>query len=73
MSKSKIRKLNKYRKIYKSFYVWQLQRDTPLAKYRLGGNWGEIYSDDFKGFSLSPKPLSDVNPTMPRHCLEFVV
>lgn len=69
MSKSKIRKLNKYRKFYKSFYVWRIQ-DDPLAEYRLGGSWGEKYSDDFKGFSLSLKPLSDVNPTMPRHCLE---
>jgi hypothetical protein len=70
LTKSKIRKLNKYRKIKSKYWVIF---DDPLARYRLGGNWGNRFDDDFKGFRLSPEPLSDVNPTLPRHCLEFVV
>lgn len=73
MSKSKIRKLNKYRKLVTPFYMWQLQDNVPFAKYRLGGNWGNRFDDDFKGFRLSPKPLNDIEPTLPRHCLVSIV
>ncbi|MFY9075317.1 hypothetical protein OZZ08_10160 [Malaciobacter mytili] len=69
MSKSKMRKLNKYRKIKPMYWIIL---DDPLARVS-GGDWNNRFMDDFKGFSLSLKPLSDVNPAMPRHCLEFVV